>query len=206
MFLGVDKLLKLVREKNLVEGLCERELENPEGCGFDLRLGKVWKIKGEGYLGVEDRKTCDVELVAEWKDGKNGRSFGRTHGSAPTGEIKFVGLDPRVNPSSIIIKPNDFYLVTTIEKVNLPKNLVGIIKPRSTLQRMGIYVRTTQVAPGYCGELTFAVKNVGPCKVKVDLGARIVHIMFAQVSGETALYRGQWKGGRVTARKKEKQV
>ena len=46
MFLGVDKLLKLVREKKLVEDLCERELKNPEGCGFDLRLGKVWKIKG----------------------------------------------------------------------------------------------------------------------------------------------------------------
>ncbi len=68
---------------------------------------------------------------------------------------------------------------------------------------MGVYVRTTQVAPGYCGELTFAIKNVGPCKVKVDLGARIVHIMFAQVSGKTALYRGQWKGGRVTVRKKK---
>jgi len=177
MFLGVDKLLELVKKKKLVEDLCERELKNPEGCGFDLRLGKVWKIKGEGYLGVEDRKTCQVKLYAE------------------------VG-----KKKSIIIKPNDFYLVTTIEKVNLPKNLVGIIKPRSTLQRMGVYVRTTQVAPGYCGELTFAIKNVGPCKVKVDLGARIVHIMFAQVSGKTALYRGQWKGGRVTVRKKEKQV
>ena len=194
MFLGVDKLLKLVREKKLVEDLCERELKNPEGCGFDLRLGKVWKIKGEGYLGVEDRKTCEVELISGVS-----RGF-------PSGRGILKALREKSKLASVIIKPNDFYLVTTIEKVNLPKNLVGIIKPRSTLQRMGVYVRTTQVAPGYCGELTFAIKNVGPCKVKVDLGARIVHIMFAQVSGKTALYRGQWKGGRVTAKKKERQV
>ena len=195
MFLGVDKLLKLVQTQKLVEDLCERELKNPEGCGFDLRLGKVWEIKGEGYLGVEDRKTCEVELMAEYQNKK-------TKIKNQKQEFK----NRKINAKSIIIKPNDFYLVTTIEKVNLPDNLVGIIKPRSTLQRMGIYVRTTQVMPGYCGELTFAVKNVGPCNVKVDLGARIVHIMFAQVSGKTALYRGQWKGGRVTAKKKEKQV
>lgn len=203
IFLGVDKLLKLVNPpaggKKLVEGLCERELKNPEGCGFDLRLGKVWKIKGEGYLGVEERKTCSVELISEFISGAS-RGF-----PSRRGILKTLRENESATPG-VLIKPGDFYLVTTIEKVNLPKNLVGIIKPRSTLQRMGIYVRTTQVAPGYCGELTFALKNVGPCNVKVDLGARIVHIMFAEVAGKTALYRGQWKGGRVTVREKERQV
>ena len=177
MFLGVDKLLKLVHAKRLVEDLCERELTNPEGCGFDLRLGKVWKIKGKGYLGVEDRQTCGTELVAEYKNNK-----------------------------SITVKPGDFYLVTTIEKVNVPKNLVGILKPRSTLQRMGLILRTTQIAPGYSGELTFAFHNAGPCSVKIDLGARIVHVMFAHVDGRTAIYRGQWQHGRVTTKTRESQV
>lgn len=176
MFLGVDKLLKLVKSNNLVEDLCERELNNPEGCGFDLRLGKVWKIKGKGFLGVNDRKTCDIELKADLKN------------------------------KTITIKPNDFYLVTTIEKVNVPTNLVGILKPRSTLQRMGLILRTTQIAPGYCGELTFALQNAGPATVEIEMQSRIVHVMFAKVDGKTAIYRGQWQGGRVTAHKKEKQL
>jgi deoxycytidine triphosphate deaminase len=174
MFLGVDELLKLVREKKLVDGLCERELTNPEGCGFDLRLAEVYRIAGEGYLGVEDRQTCPIETVA-------------TEGS-------------------VVIKPGEFYLVKTIETVNVPENLVGILKPRSTLQRMGLFLRTTQIAPGYCGELTFAIKNEGPATVKIDIGARIAHVLFAEVKGKTALYRGQWQGGRVSALKKEKQV
>jgi len=174
MFLGVDELLKLVEEKKLVDGLCERELTNPEGCGFDLRLAEAYTISGEGYLGVEDRQTCDIETVTS--DG------------------------------FLMVKPGEFYLVKTMETVNVPENLVGILKPRSTLQRMGLFLRTTQIAPGYSGELTFALKNEGPATVKIDIGARIAHVMFSEVRGKTALYRGQWQGGRVSALKKEKQV
>lgn len=179
MFLGVDHLLKLVKEKNLVENLCERELTNPEGAGFDLRLGEVFTISGKGFLGIDERQTCPIKSIRKYNSN---------------------------NKQTINIKPNNFYLVKTVEKVNLPEDLLAIFKPRSTLQRMGLYLRTTQVAPGYSGELTFALKNVGPTEITIELGARIVHIMFAKVSGKTNLYRGQWQGGRVTTKEKEKQV
>lgn len=179
MFLGVDELLKRVKEKKLVENLCDRELNNPEGAGFDLRLGEVFKIEGDGFLGVEERKTCDIESVAKYEEGKANR---------------------------VTLKPGDFYLVKTIEKVNLPEDLIGFFKPRTTMQRMGIFLRSSQVSPGYQGELTFAVKNLGPSKVTIELGARIVHVMFAEVKGKSNLYRGQWQGGRVTTKKREKQV
>ena len=38
MILGPKKLLELVKKKKLVENLAHRELTNPEGAGFDLRL------------------------------------------------------------------------------------------------------------------------------------------------------------------------
>ena len=179
MFLGVDKLLKLVKTKKLVEDLSERELKNPEGCGFDLRLAQAYSISGDGYLGVTERQTCKVRSIAKFDPNKT---------------------------SAISIKPGDFYLVKTIEKVNMPNDLVGVFKPRTTLQRMGLFLRTAQVSPGYSGELTFALANLGPSTVKIELGARIVHLMFAQVDGKTALYRGQWQGGRVTTSGKETQV
>ena len=179
MFLGVDKLLELVHEKKLVENLAERELTNPEGCWFDLRLAEVFTISGEGYLGLVDRQTCPIESVAVFDENKS---------------------------ANIMIRPGDFYLVKTIETVNVPADLVGILKPRSTMQRMGLFLRTTQIAPGYSGELTFALKNEGPATVKLDLGSRIAHVMFSRVEGKTALYRGQWQGGRVSATEKETQV
>ncbi len=36
--IGTKELLKLVKKKKLVENLCDRELQNPEGTGFDLRI------------------------------------------------------------------------------------------------------------------------------------------------------------------------
>ena len=49
MIIGPKKLLKLVKEIKLVEDLAERELTNPEGAGFDLRLGEVHEIFGDAF-------------------------------------------------------------------------------------------------------------------------------------------------------------
>lgn len=179
MVLGVDKLLKLVKTKKLVEGLSERELTNPEGAGFDLRLGKVHKISGQGFLGVKERNSADSRLVAEYSS---------------------------KNKKSIIIKPGESYLVTTIEKVSLPQNLTANMWMRSTLYRSGIIMCGGNIAPGYTGELSFLFCNAGKASVKIELGARIVHIIFWKVDGKTNMYRGQWKDGRVSTKKRERQV
>ena len=59
MVLGIKELHRLVKEKNLIANLSERELKNPEGAGFDLRIGELYEISGEGFLGVTERETPD---------------------------------------------------------------------------------------------------------------------------------------------------
>ena len=66
MILGPAKLLELVRKLKLVENLAERELTNPEGAGFDLRLGEAYKIEGSAFLGETHRKTAEIELVKKY--------------------------------------------------------------------------------------------------------------------------------------------
>lgn len=179
MVLGIDRLLKLVKTKKLVENLSPRELKNPEGAGFDLRLGKVHKITGKGFLGSYERNSADSKLIASFdKDKKR----------------------------SIIIKPGESYLVTTLEKINLPQNLTANIWMRSTLYRSGMMMSGGNIAPGYQGQLSFLFYNAGKAKMEIELGARIVHVIFWQVGGRTNIYRGQWQGGRVSANKKERQV
>lgn len=177
MILGPKQLLQLVKDVNLVEGLSERELTNPEGTGFDLRLGEVYTISGDAFLGETHRKTPDIALFKQYGKDK-----------------------------SIKIKPGDFFLVKTIEKINLPIDLSAVILPRTTTFRSGLFLRTGPVQPGYQGELTFGLKNEGPVTVELELGARFAHILFHQIKGLGSQYRGQWQGGRVSATKKEKQV
>jgi dCTP deaminase len=183
MVLGPKSLLDLVKKKKLVENLSERELINPEGAGFDLRLSEVYKISGKAFLGVTERHTADISLVAKYQSQKS-----------------------KVKSQKIVIKPGEFYLIKTVENVNMPDNLTASITPRSTTYRSGLMIRTGNVPPGYCGGLTFGLKNEGPVAVTIELGARIVHIQFHEVMGKGNRYRGQWQGGRVTATKKEKQV
>ncbi|MBU3978930.1 2'-deoxycytidine 5'-triphosphate deaminase [Patescibacteria group bacterium] len=190
MILGPKILLKLVKEEKLVEGLSERELTNPEGAGFDLRLGEVYTISGKSFLGVTERHTADISLVKKYQKSN----------------IKNQNYNSKLKTEQIIIKPGEFYLVKTIESVNMPDNLTASITPRSTMYRSGIFIRAGNVPPGYCGGLIFGLKNEGPVTVVVELGARIVHVQFHEVKGGGNLYRGQWQGGRVSATKKEKQV
>ncbi|MCL4375082.1 hypothetical protein M1523_04465 [Patescibacteria group bacterium] len=179
MIIGPKILLKLVKTKKLVENLSERELTNPEGAGFDLRLGELYKISGRAFLGISERQTPNIKLVVKY-DAKKSKT--------------------------IVVNPGEFYLATTIESVNTPLNITINFKPRTTTFRSGLILRTGNVAPGYCGKLTFALKNEGPIPVKLEMGCRIVHAQFAWVDGGGSQYKGQWQGGRVTTKRREKQI
>lgn len=183
MILGISELHKLVKSKKLVEGLSERELKNPEGAGFDLRIGELYELEGSGFLGVTDRETPKIKLIASLvKDGKK----------------------------KVELKPNTYYIMGTVEKVNLPDNLVSLMRPRTTLFRSGVHLLLGQVAPGYKGQLNFGMVNLRPVPFYLEMGARVVHIQFFTVKGKNSLYRGQWQGGRITTKqttkKREKQV
>ena len=182
MIIGIKKLHELVKENNLVENLCERERNNPEGAGFDLRISEVYSLEGSGFLGVDDRETPQIELLVKHDSNKN------------------------ENDNFYVFKPGEYYLIKTMEKVNLPTTLSGIIFPRTTLFRSGLALFNGVVQPGYSGELTFGLFNLGKSNIKISFGARIVHITFHEILGEGNQYRGQWQGGRVATDGEEMQV
>lgn len=179
MILGVSELLRLVREKKLVENLAERELTNPEGAGFDLRIGALYQVKGKGFLGVEERETPAMEEI-----------------------VSYSSEETR----SVVLEPNVYYVMKTIERVNTPNDIAILFRSRSTLYRSGVALFTGNVSPGYVGELNFGIMNLRIEPFTLEMGARVCHAIFYQVVGETAAYRGQWQGGRTTTDGKEKQV
>ena len=124
MILGIDEIHKLVDEIKLVENLSERELINPEGAGVDLRVGELYELSGAGFLGVEERKTPKVRLVARYSSKKSAKT---------------------------VLRPKRYYAITTVEEINAPSNIAVIFRPRSTLYRSGIALFTGNVSPWYAG-------------------------------------------------------
>lgn len=190
MILSAKKILELNKKHKLLENLSDRELENPEGVGIDLRLGEVYAIEGEGFLGEKERKTPEAKKVADIKEG-----------------VKIV----TINPGELVLAKTMEIINLPAEKIEIeegsvPRHLIAVIHPRSTLQRCGVYLRATKTDPGYRGELTFAMANLGKNPFKIELGARFVNVVFEQVIGDIhRAYEGQWQGGRVDAKKREKQ-
>ena len=183
--LSAVKILELNEKYDLISGLSKRELENPEGVVIDLRVGKIHRIIGDSFLGVEERYSPKIETIADIsKDGNK----------------KFV------------INPGEYYLVSTIEVIHSPAEkikydnnfpeayLVPKILPRSSLQRGGVSLHFTGTNPGYKGELTFGIKNLGSQDFIFELGARMFSVEYHAVVGDIKrAYSGQHQGGRVSS-------
>lgn len=121
----------------------------------------------------------------------------------PKSEAKLGKLERKtpdieeVEEDCITVKPGEYLLVETVEKVNMPNDLLARILPRSSLYRCGGGLRHAVVDPGYKGTLTFGLKNEGFFDLHLERGARICQIVFEQVFGETKTYGGKYQGGKV---------
>ncbi len=176
--IGIKEVVRRINEERLITGLSGRDFSNPEGTGIDLRLGAVHKIiEGGAYIEA---------------DGEKG--LGKRKG-VKTEEI--LSLEKNEG-EELIVKPGEYYLVQTAETINTPLDLMPMVYPRSSLFRAGLLLLMTKIDPGYKGQLTFGITNLGPFEVKLQLGARICNIVFHKIEGEVIGYRGQHQGGRVS--------
>lgn len=185
MILSALKVLELNGKYNLIEGLSERELENPEGTILDLRVGQIHTITSGSFLGVSERYSSKTETIGDVKK---------------DGNKKFT------------IKPGEYYLVTTMETIHSPSEkikfddslpegyLIPKVFPRTSLQRGGVSLHFSNTNPGYKGPLTFGIKNLGNQDFIFELGARMFSIEYVAVIGDIKrAYSGQHQGGRVTS-------
>lgn len=116
----------------------------------------------------------------------------------------FLGVCDRKTPKiteltdeSMILRPGSFILVETLEKVNMPEDVMARILPRSSLFRMGCVLATAVVDPGYKGTLTMGLANLSNHDFVFEKNARLAQIVFEEVKGETELYDGKYQGGKV---------
>ncbi len=115
-----------------------------------------------------------------------------------SGELYISGRKPpevKEEVSKIYkINPNEYCLCSTVEIINMPRDLVGIILPRSTLFRIGLSLRTALIDPGYKGRLILGLKNETSHEIKLERFSRICQVIFIKTK-ITEGYSGQYQGG-----------
>jgi len=83
-----------------------------------------------------------------------------------------------------LIQPGEFVLVSTVERIGLPDDLVAQVKGKSSLARAGLLVAPTAgyVDPGWDGRLTLELVNASRLPASLYAGMRICQIYFMSLT------------------------
>jgi dCTP deaminase len=78
-----------------------------------------------------------------------------------------------------------FCLSHTLETVTIPDHLVAQVNGKSSWARLGLQVHATAgyIDPGFSGQVTLELKNLGPDQLVLDAGIPICQLVFLTVQG-----------------------
>jgi dUTP pyrophosphatase len=154
----------LQQEPPLVEGCINIE-EQVQPNGIDLTLREVALLQSPGKIALTDSQRSVSDLAPLVFDG-----------------LGFIDLLPGA------------YSITYNEIVHLPKNVMALARPRSSLLRCGVTVNTAVWDAGYSGRSQSLMVVYNPQGFRLQRNARIVQLIFLRLTRETEGYQGAYQG------------
>jgi dCTP deaminase len=142
--------------------LDEREQAKPGQAAIDVRLGFNFCLVLASSFGS----------ITEFRDGAGpSTSFSKLY------RREFCPLG-----SYIVIHPHQFVLAQTLEYIRLPSDLMAYVTGRSTWGRLGLIVATAVgIHPGFAGNLTLELRNLGETPLTLYPGQTIAQLFFHSV-------------------------
>ncbi len=155
------------REPPLVEGCIDLETQLQPN-GIDLTLREVALLQTSGKIAISDSQRVVSNLAPLVFDG-----------------LGFIDLIPGA------------YIITYNEIVHLPNIVMALAKPRSSLLRCGVTIDTAVWDAGYSGRSQSLMVVYNPQGFCLQKNARIVQLIFFQLTHETEGYQGAYQGENV---------
>jgi dUTP pyrophosphatase len=153
----------LQQEPPLIEGYINLE-EQVQPNGVDLTLREVALLQSSGKIAVKDSQRLVSDLAPLVFDG-----------------MGFIDLVAGA------------YIITYNEIVHLPKNIMALAMPRSSLLRCGVTVNTAVWDAGYSGRSQSLMIVYNPQGFRLQRNARIVQLVFLELAQETEGYQGVYQ-------------
>src|SRR5262245_43557461 len=153
-----------------IEPLADRELQI-QPASVDLRLGHEFLVYRPAQVTVLD--PGDPASIAA--------------------SMERVEVQPE---GAFVLHPGEFALGTTVERVRMPRDLVGVVDGRSSIGRLAVVVHATAgfVDPGFEDQVTLELSNIGSIAVKLYPGTRIAQIVLHELSSPAELPYGLERG------------
>ncbi|HJJ91020.1 MAG TPA: dCTP deaminase [Methanocorpusculum sp.] len=94
----------------------------------------------------------------------------------------------------IVMKVGELSLVATREFISLPSDLAATLRCRSSFGRKGVILGAGYIDPGFRGNLTLCMVNMGSENIFVEEGTRIVQMLIHPVLGHVEnAYNGNYQ-------------
>ena len=145
----------------------------------------------EGDLVVEPLSDPDIQVQPASIDLRLGREFLEfqhanipcIHPNSEDEVADYVDETVVDEDGEFILHPGDFVLGTTHERVAIPDDLIAHVEGRSSLGRLAIVVHATAglCDPGYEGQITLELSNLGTAPVALTPGMRISQLTFTEL-------------------------
>lgn len=147
-------------------------------CSLDLTLGNIYRVFNHSrtpFIDPYNPKTFE-NITTEIEVGE-GESF--------------------------TLHPGEFILAQTAEYVELPDDLAGALEGRSSIGRLGIIIHSTAatVDPGWRGNITLELANMGRIPVLLYPGMRICSIAFTKLTSPAETPYFKKKGAKYVGQK-----
>jgi dCTP deaminase len=97
---------------------------------------------------------------------------------------------------AFVLHPGEFALGTTEERVRIPADLVGMVDGRSSIGRLAVVVHATAgfIDPGFEGQITLELSNIGSIPVKLYPGMRIAQLVLHEMTSSAEQPYGSSRG------------
>jgi len=148
----------------LIEGYINLE-EQAQPNGFDLTLREIALLQSSGRIAASNSQRLVSNLAPLVFDG-----------------LGFINLLPGA------------YIITFNEIVHLPKNIMALAKPRSSLLRCGVTVDTAVWDAGYSGRSQSLMVVYNSQGFRLQRNARVLQLVFLRLTQETDGYGGAYQG------------
>jgi dCTP deaminase len=87
-------------------------------------------------------------------------------------------------------------LVPSLEWVELPRDLAGTLRCRSSFGRKGILLGAGFIDPGFRGQLTLCLTNLGGDDIIIPKNERVVQMILHEVKESDQGYSGRYQDSR----------
>jgi dCTP deaminase len=178
MFLNDKQIKKLVEEHNMISPFQDRQVGSTK-----LTKRVSWGLGSSGYdiriaRGIQPFEQKDTPVLD------------------PLGKMQPITKLPDFS-DAIVLEPGQGALGTSMEYFRMPRNVGAICLGKSTYARLFLHVLMTPLEPGWEGNLTLEITNVGHIPVRVYAEQGISQLLFYEIEQPEISYadrRGKYQG------------